>query len=181
MKKLIDEKVTQANAGATNRTPLINVFIQGQLGMIEALPPTVGQIKEKNPALNYGVAPIPTKDGSPFTLGVADHMMAFKNEGKKQDAIKKFLDYFYSADVYTKWVAAEGFLPTTKSGAEKLASNADTKPFLDLLPNARFYPSTNKAWTATQGAVKSLIGQIAQGSDPASVLKDIQAKADAAS
>jgi multiple sugar transport system substrate-binding protein len=107
--------------------------------------------------------------------------MAFKNEGKKQDAIKKFLDYFYSADVYTKWVSAEGFLPTTKSGAEKLASNADTKPFLDLLPNAQFYPSTNKAWTATQGAVKSLIGQIAQGSDPASVLKDIQAKADAAS
>ncbi|MET3809400.1 extracellular solute-binding protein [Arthrobacter sp. UYEF3] len=181
MKKLVDEKVTQANAGATNRTPLINVFIQGQLGMIEALPPTVGQIKEKNPALKYGVAPIPTKDGSPFTLGVADHLMAFKNDGKKQDAIKKFLDYFYSTDVYPKWVAAEGFLPTTKSGAEKLASDPDTKPFLDLLPNARFYPSTNKAWTATQGAVKSLIGQIAQGTDPAAVLKDIQTKADAAS
>lgn len=181
MKKLVDEKVTQANAGATNRTPLINVFIQGQLGMIEALPPTVGQIKEKNPALHYGVAPIPTKDGSSFTLGVADHLMAFKNDGKKQDAIKKFLDYFYSADVYTKWVSAEGFLPTTKSGAEKLSSDPDTKPFLDLLPSAKFYPSTNKAWTATQGAVKSLIGQIAQGTDPASVLKDIQAKADAAS
>lgn len=181
MKKLVDGKVTQANAGATNRTPLINVFIQGQLGMIEALPPTVGQIKEKNPALKYGVAPIPTKDGSPFTLGVADHLMAFKNDGKKQDAIRKFLDNFYSTDVYTKWVSAEGFLPTTKSGAEKLSSNPDTKPFLDLLPNARFYPSTNKAWTATQGAVKSLIGQIAQGTDPASVLKDIQTKADAAS
>ncbi len=181
MQKLADEKLTQADAGATNRTPLINVFIQGQLGMIEALPPTVGQIKEKNPTLNYGIAPIPTKDGSPFTLGVADHLMAFKNDGKKQDTIRKFLDYFYSTDVYTTWVEAEGFLPTTKSGAEKLTSNPDTKPFLDLLPNAKFYPSTNKAWTATQGAVQSLIGQIAQGKDPAAVLKEIQAKVDAAS
>lgn len=181
MKKLIDEKVTQPDPGATSRTPLINVFIQGQIGMIEALPPTVGQIKDKNPSLNYGIAPSPTKDGSPFTLGVADHLMAFKNDGKKQDAIKKFLDYYYSADVYTKWVTAEGFLPTTKSGAKQMASNQDIKPFLDVLPNARFYPSTNKAWASTMGSLRTLVGQIGQGKDPASVLKEIQAKADTAS
>lgn len=181
MKKLIDEKVTQPDPGATSRTPLINVFIQGQIGMIEGLPPTVGQIKEKNPKLNYGIAPSPTKDGSPFTLGVADHLMAFKNDGKKQDAIKKFMDHFYSSAVYTKWVTAEGFLPTTKSGAQEMASNQDIKPFLDVLPNAKFYPSTNKAWTSTMGAIRTLVGQIGQGKEPASILKDIQAKANAAS
>ena len=155
----------------------MNVFIQGQIGMQVGLPPIVGQIKEKNPALNYGIAPIPTKDGSAFTLGVADHLMAFKNKTDKTASIKKFLDYFYSSDVYTKWVTAEGFLPTTKTGAEAMASDEAIKPFLDLLPNAKFYPSTNPNWSAAQGAIQSQIGQLGQGADPAELLTSIQAKA----
>lgn len=176
---LVNAKGTQPDAGSTDRTPLINVFIQGKIGMIAALPPTVGQIAEKNPALDYSMVPLPTKDGSAFTLGVADHLMAFKNDGKKQDAITKFFDYYYSADVYVPWVKAEGFLPTTKSGAEQLSSDEALKPFLDVLPSAKFYPSTNPKWSSAQGAVQSLIGKIAQGSKPADVLSEIQSKADA--
>jgi multiple sugar transport system substrate-binding protein len=177
MQKLINAGVTEPNAGSTDRTPLLNVFIQGKIGMQVGLPPTVGQIKDKNASLSYGIAPIPTKDGSPFTLGVADHLMAFKNKTDKTASIKKFLDYFYTAPVYTKWVGTEGFLPTTKSGAAAMASNETIKPFLDLLPNAQFYPSTNPNWTAAQGALQSQIGQLAQGAKPADLLKAIQAKA----
>lgn len=178
MQKLIDDGLTQPDAGATQRTPMLDVFAQGKLGMAMALPQTVGQVEEKNADLNYGIAPIPTKAGTPFTLGVADHLMAFKNDGKKQDAITKFLDYFYSADVYTDWVSTEGFLPTTKSGGEQLAGEQDLKVFLDLLESAQFYPTTNPAWDATNGAIKSLVGQLAQGKDPAEVLQQIQQKAD---
>ncbi|MFE4951201.1 extracellular solute-binding protein [Leifsonia sp. NPDC056665] len=177
MQKIINQGLTEANPGSTNRTPLMNVFIQGQLGMQVGLPPIVGQIKDKNPSLKYGIAPIPTKDGSSFTLGVADHLMAFKNKTDKKDAIKKFLDYFYTPAVYTKWVGAEGFLPTTKSGADTMGSNADIKPFLDLLPNAKFYPSTNPNWSAAQGAIQSQIGQLGQGANPSDLLKGIQSKA----
>ncbi|WP_426625046.1 extracellular solute-binding protein [Leifsonia sp. McL0607] len=177
MQKIINQGFTEANPGSTNRTPLMNVFIQGQLGMQVGLPPTVGQIKDKNPSLKYGIAPIPTKDGSAFTLGVADHLMAFKSKTDRKPAIKKFLDYFYSPAVYTKWVGEEGFLPTTKTGADTMGSNADIKPFLDLLPNAKFYPSTNKDWSAAQGAIQSQIGQLGQGADPATLLKSIQSKA----
>ncbi|CAM5366802.1 extracellular solute-binding protein [Leifsonia shinshuensis] len=177
MQKIITQGLTEANPGSTNRTPLMNVFIQGQLGMQIGLPPIVGQIKDKNPSLKYGIAPIPTKDGSPFTLGVADHLMAFKNKTDKKDAIKKFLDYFYTPAVYTKWVGQEGFLPTTKSGADQMGSDATIKPFLDLLPNAKFYPSTNPNWSAAQGAIQSQIGQLGQGANPSDLLKSIQAKA----
>ncbi|MDQ8041914.1 extracellular solute-binding protein [Cellulosimicrobium sp. XJ-DQ-B-000] len=170
--------LTQPDAGATDRTPLIDVFIQGKIGMIVGLPPTIGQIEEKNPELSYGTAPVPTKDGSPVTLGVADHLMAFTNEGDKQDAITAFLDYFYSPEVYVPWVDAEGFIPVTKSGGEELATKESIAPFLDLLPDAQFYPSTNPQWSATQGAVQSLVGQVAQGKDAQAVLTEIQAKAD---
>ena len=177
MQKIINQGFTEANPGSTNRTPLMNVFIQGQLGMQIGLPPIVGQIKDKNPSLKYGIAPIPTKDGSAFTLGVADHLMAFKGKTDKKDSIKKFLDYFYTPAVYTKWVGEEGFLPTTKSGADQMGSNETIKPFLDLLPNAKFYPSTNPNWSAAQGAIQSQIGQLGQGANPSDLLKAIQSKA----
>jgi ABC-type glycerol-3-phosphate transport system substrate-binding protein len=180
MKRMIDEGATQDDPGSTDRTPLINVFVQGKIGFIEALPPTVDQIATDNPDLNYELAPIPTKDGSPVTLGVADHLMAFKNDDSKQESIQTFLDYFYSSDVYNNFVTTEKFLPVTESGAESF-DNPDLQVFLDALPNAQFYPSTNPAWAAAQGGFQSLIGQIGQGKDPADVLAEIQAAADEAS
>ena len=176
---MVTEGATQADAGATDRSPLMDVFVQGKIGMIIGLPPTVGQIAEGNPALNYSVNPIPTMDGAPFTLGVADHLMAFKNDDSKKEAITKFLDFLFSADQYVNWVTTEKFLPTTKSGADVMADDAELKPFIEALPDAQFYPNTNPNWSATDAAFKSLIGQLAQGKNAAEVLAEIQAKADA--
>lgn len=180
MQKMITEGVTQKNPGASQRTPMLNTFVQGKIGFAYALPQTAAQIKKENPDLDYGIAPVATKSGEPATLGVADRMMSFKNDGSKSAAVKKFMDYFFSQDVYTQWVEAEGFLPTTTSGSEAMGDDKSLKPFLELLPNAVFYPTTNPAWNATDGAFKSLMGQIGTGKSAADVLKQIQAKADAA-
>ncbi|KAD3514923.1 extracellular solute-binding protein [Arthrobacter yangruifuii] len=179
MKKMISDGVTQPDPGATQRTPMINVFAQGQIGMVYALPQTVGQIEEENPELNYGVTTVPTRSGEPATLGVADRLMAFKNDEDKQEAITAFMDFFYAEDNYVDWVQTEGFLPTTKSGSEAMASNEDLAPFLDMLPTAEFYPTTNPAWNSTDGAFKSLMGQL-EDQDAKTVLDQIQSKADAA-
>jgi multiple sugar transport system substrate-binding protein len=178
IKKMIDAGATQADPGSTQRSPLMDIFIQGKIGMQVGLPPTVGQIEEGNPDLDYSIVPIPTKDGSPFTLGVMDQLMAFQNDGDKKEAITKFFDYYYSADVYVPWVQAEGFLPVTKSGSDALAGDEALKPFLDVLPDAQFYPSTNASWSAADGAFKSLFGQL-QSQPAADVLKQIQAQVDA--
>lgn len=178
MRGMIDAGATQPDAGATDRSPLMDVFVQGQIGFQIGLPPTVGQIADNNPELEYEVAPIPTLDGSPFTLGVADHLMAFRNDEAKQEAITAFFDYFYTAEVYTTWVSAEGFLPTTDSGNEAMSGDEAIQPFLELLPDAQFYPSANPAWQATDAAFKENFGLIATD-DPATVLQTIQAAADA--
>jgi len=89
------------------------------------------------------------------------------------------MDFFYSEDNYVDWVQTEGFLPTTKSGSEAMASNEDLAPFLDMLPSAKFYPTTNPAWNSTDGAFKSLMGQL-EDQDAKTVLDQIQSKADAA-
>ncbi len=178
IKKMIDAGATQADPGSTDRSPLMDIFIQGKIGMQVGLPPTVGQIEENNPELDYSIVPIPTQDGSPMTVGVADQLMAFQNDGDKQEAITAFFDYFYSADVYVPWVQAEGFLPVTKSGAEQLAGEEALKPFLDVLPDAKFYPSTNAKWSAADAAFKSLFGQL-QTKPAQDVLTEIQAQVDA--
>ncbi len=178
IKKMIDAGATQADPGSTNRSPLMDIFIQGKIGMQVGLPPTVGQIEENNPELDYSIVPIPTADGSPFTLGVMDQLMAFKNDDDKKDAITKFFDYYYSADVYVPWVQTEGFLPVTKSGADALSGEESLKPFLDVLPDAQFYPSTNPKWSATDAAFKALFGQI-QSKPAQDVLTEIQAQVDA--
>jgi len=178
MKEMIDAGVTQPDPGATNRTPLLDVFIQGKIGMIQGLPPIVGQINEKNPDLNWDIAPSPTPDGSPSTLGVADYFVGFDKGEEKQDAIAKFLDFFYQQDNYLKFNQNEGFIPATKSGAEAAADNPELQVFLETLPDAKFYPATNPAWGPTSGAFKSLVGQI-ENKPVDEVLAQIQAKADA--
>lgn len=178
MKGMIDAGATQADAGATDRTPLLNVFIQGQIGFIVGLPPTVDQIAEKNPDLNYGTAPIATQDGSPVTLGVADHLMAFDTGEDKAEAIKAFIDFFYAPDNYLTFADGEGFLPTTKSGADSTENAEKFASFLDGLASAKFYPSTNPDWPTAQAAIQNRIGLIGQGDDPATVMADIQAQVD---
>ncbi|MBT2498210.1 extracellular solute-binding protein [Agromyces sp. ISL-38] len=178
IKKMIDAGATQADPGSTDRSPLMDIFIQGKIGMQVGLPPTVGQIEEGNPDLDYSIVPIPTQDGSPMTVGVADQLMAFTNDGDKQEAITKFFDYYFTSDVYVPWVQTEGFLPTTKSGAEALAGEEALKPFLEVLPDAMFYPSTNPDWQATDGAFKALFGQL-QTKGAQEVLTEIQAQVDA--
>ncbi|NNH74823.1 extracellular solute-binding protein [Nocardia uniformis] len=174
MRAIIDAGVTQPNPGATDRADVINAFIQGKIGMIEGLPPTIGQIAEKNPSLKYATAPTPTKTGAPVTLGVADHLMAFKKDGGKQAAIEKFLSFFYAPASYAKFVSNENFIPITVSGAEALADDPVAEAFSATLPTAEFYPSNNPKWAAAQGTMQQQMGTIAQGADPAEVLRKIQ-------
>ncbi|MBL1075810.1 extracellular solute-binding protein [Nocardia sp. 2] len=174
MAALASSGATQPNPGATNRKDVLNSFIQGQIGMVEGLPPLLGMIAEKNPNLKYATAPSPTETGSPVTLGVADHLMAFKKDGAKQATIKKFLDYFYASANYTNFVKSERFIPITKSGLTALADDQVTKIFGPTLPVARFYPSNNPKWGAAQGAIQQQMGTITQGADPASVLAKVQ-------
>ncbi len=177
MKRLYDDGLTQPDAGATQRTPMLDQFIQGRFGMAMGLPPIVGMIEEKNPDLNYSIVDIPTKDGEKVTLGVADHLMAFRNDEDKAEEIGAFFDFFYQPENYLSFVETEGFLPVTKSGAEE-STNEAMEPFLELLPHAQFYPSTNPSWATAQAAMQSQIGLITAGNDPKQVLAAIQAEVD---
>jgi multiple sugar transport system substrate-binding protein len=130
--------------------------------------------------VNYGVAEMPTRVGQPVTLGVEDYLMAFKKKDNRE-AVKQFLDLYYQPENITRWITAEGFLPVTKSGLARMASNAKLKPYLDALPHARLVPTTDPAWDRVKLDVQQNIGLAVQpGGSPRQVLDQLQKNAVAA-
>ena len=109
---------------------------------------------------------MPTSGGTPVTLGVEDYLMAFKKKGN-QEAVKGFLDLYYQPENITRWIAAEGFLPVTRSGLAQMSGNPKLKPYLDALPNARLAPTTDPAWDKVKLDVQQNIGLAVQpGGNP---------------
>jgi multiple sugar transport system substrate-binding protein len=173
-------KVTQVNPGKTNRTDgAFQLFKDGKVGMVMGFSPLAAQLDAEG-KVDYGVAPMPTNTGGSVTLGVEDYLMAFKKKGN-QESVKKFLDLYYQPESLTRWIAAEGFLPVTKSGLQQMSSNAKLKPYLEALPSAKLAPTTDPAWDKVKLDVQQNIGLAVQpGGNPRQVLDQLQKNALAA-
>ena len=174
------DRVTQVNPGKTNRTDgAFQLFKDGKVGMVIGFSPLAKQLDAEG-KVKYGVAEMPTTLPKPVTLGVEDYLMAFKKKDNR-DAVKKFLDLYYQPDNITRWITAEGFLPVTKSGLERMRANSALKPYLDALPNARLAPTTDPAWDRVKLDVQQNIGLAVQpGGNPKQVLDQLQQNAVAA-
>jgi multiple sugar transport system substrate-binding protein len=173
-------RVTQVNPGRTNRTDgAFQLFKDGKVGMVMGFSPLAAQLDAEK-KVDYGVATMPTRLPAAVTLAVEDYLMAFKKKGN-QEAVRKFLDLYYDPANITRWIAAEGFLPVTKSGLERMRGNAKLRPYLDALPNARLAPTTDPAWDKVKLDVQQNIGRAVQpGGDPRQVLDELQRNAVAA-
>jgi multiple sugar transport system substrate-binding protein len=125
------------------------------------------------------VVPLPGETGpSTNTLGVADWMMAFKQNGNKA-ADGKFLQYVYEEKNSVQFLNEYGLLPVTTSASQTMRNtpkDADLVQFLKLLPDAVFYPVDKTSWGPVSDAVKKSIGQT-MTSDPKTILSNLQNEA----
>jgi ABC-type glycerol-3-phosphate transport system substrate-binding protein len=180
LKDLNKSGLTQPNPETTDRKTVFNQFALGKIGMgINGPMARKNAIQPVNKSLNYGVAPLPSKDGTTHnTLGVQDFLVGFKNGGKNKDAVSKLLNFFYQKDNSAKFLQTEGFLSVTKSAGDALSTDPYYKPFVDGLANAKFAPTDNPAWSAVAGAVKQSLGTAVANGDPKKVLGNIQQTAE---
>jgi multiple sugar transport system substrate-binding protein len=174
-KNLVDAKlVGPKDPAVTNRQDVFDDFLAGDAGMINGHPTLLAQAKAKG--IDVGVAPLPGQDGpDPDTLGVADWMMAF-NHNKNRDADGKFLQFVYQEKNTVKFLDEYGLLPVTTSASNAMLADPKDKDlvqFLNLLPEAVFYPVNKTSWTPVSDRVKKVIGK-AVHEDPKSVLSDLQ-------
>jgi multiple sugar transport system substrate-binding protein len=173
-------RVTQVNPGKTNRTDgAFQLFKDGKVGMVMGFSPLAAQLDAEG-KVDYGVTTMPTNADAPVTLGVEDYLMAFKKKDNR-DAVRQFLDLYYQPDNITRWITAEGFLPVTKAGVERMSGNAKLRPYLDALPKAKLAPTTDPVWDKVKLDVQQNLGLAVQpGGNPKQVLDGLQERATAA-
>ncbi len=174
-KNLVDTGLTgPGDPAKTNRQDVFDDFLAGKAGMINGHPTLLAQAKAKK--IDVGVAPLPGRLGqSSDTLGVADWMMAFKQNGN-QEADGKFLQFVYQEKNAVKFLDEYGLLPVTQTASEAMREDPKDKDlvqFLDLLPDAVFYPVDKISWGPVSAKVKTDIGK-AVHDDPKTVLSNLQ-------
>ncbi|MFC4033574.1 extracellular solute-binding protein [Streptomyces polygonati] len=172
---LVDKGLVQSGDPAkTNRADIFTDFLAGKAGMVMGHPTLLTQAQAAH--MDVGVVPLPGETGpSTNTLGVADWMMAFKQNGKKA-ADGKFLQYVFQEQNSVKFLDEYGLLPVTTSASQAMRVSPKDKQlvkFLDLLPDAIFYPVNKTSWGPLSAEVKTGIGQ-AMHADPKTVLSKLQ-------
>ncbi|MGW0698941.1 extracellular solute-binding protein [Streptomyces sp. NPDC002867] len=175
---LVEPGLTYANPATTDRKTAFADFAAGKAAMLNGHPSLIQMAKDGK--VDYGVAPIPGKSGAlKSTLGVADWMMAFKDNGH-QEEIRKFLDFAYSKENTLKFDETYNLMPVTEETLKEMTGNGkhkDLEPFFELLPNAVFYPLGDTTWDIVSAEIKKSGGTAVSG-DPAKVLGELQKKAE---
>ncbi|MER0242638.1 extracellular solute-binding protein [Streptomyces sp. HSW2009] len=167
--------------GRLNRQEAFNAFTRGEVGMLNGHPTLMQQAVGHR--IDYDVAPLPGRKGpSPTTMGVADWMMAFKKNGHRKQ-IGQFLNFVYETDNVVGFSGKYRLLPVTTDASTVMRRDDEYKSlwqFLDGLDTAQFYPFDKVSWTKVNQSLRDSVGtMVASGGDPATVLGEIQRKADA--
>ena len=145
--------------------------------MLNGHPTLMKQAAAKGVEVRHGAELPGTNGKAKATMGVADWMMAFKQNGHR-DQVGKFLDFVYSEKNVLDFSGEYDLLPVTTSASE--AMQADDKytelhGFLEQLPNAEFYPVGKTSWPLITKTVKAKIGAaVGPRGNPSGVLTDIQ-------
>ena len=182
---LYNKGFTNPNPATQTRYDLQDMFGAGKLAMIIAPNQLPSYLKDKSYEVNFATAALPVNEGAaPGATGVMDRIMAFKNDAypdqaARNEAIGKFLSFFYAPENYVGWVSMEGFLPAVNSSVAALVeSDPSFQAWLDVLDSCKFYPTANPKWDVARQGVIEVEQQALTGGDVKALLDDLQAKID---
>ncbi|MHC5702613.1 ABC transporter substrate-binding protein [Streptomyces tirandamycinicus] len=161
--------------GKLDRAQAFEAFTRGEVGMLSGHPTLMRQAEQKG--IKVGMVPMPGVDGrARASMGVADWMMAFRQNGHRKE-IGRFLDFAYRDENVLEFSGRYDILPVTVSASEAMAADGKHRrlwKFLEALPMSELYPSGEMSWAKVSASVKRNIGEaVAPQGDPAAVLKRI--------
>lgn len=183
---LVKNGYTNPNPATQTRYDLQDMFGAGKLAMVIAPNSVPAYIAEKGyTGVNFATASIPHNEGaSSSSVGVMDRIMAFRDDSADQaarnEAIGKFLTFFYDPANYVGWVSMEGFLPAVNSAVGALVeSDPSFEAWLSVLDSAKFYPTTKAEWNDVKQGVIAVEQSALTGGDVRQLLDELQAKVSA--
>ena len=181
---LINSGYTNPNPATETRYDLQDMFAAGKMAMVIAPNQLPTYVADKGGEINMATAAIPAAEGKTgASVGVMDRVMAFKDDAAadqdaRNEAIGKFLKFFYDPENYVGWVSMEGFLPAVNSAVEALvASDESFAAWLDVLNTCQFYPTAKAEWDQVkQGVIKVEQDALAGGTGVKEGLDALQAE-----
>ncbi|MEV8628164.1 extracellular solute-binding protein [Streptomyces sp. NBC_01268] len=168
--------------GKLNRKEAFAAFARGEVGMLNGHPSLMQEAAKKG--VKVGKVALPGASGKArATMGVADWIMGFKQNGHRKE-IGAFLDFAFNDENVLKFAGDNGLLPATITASASMESDpahADLREFLQALPDSQLPPVGKTSWARVSGAVKENIGKaVAPDAKPAEVLGRIAREATAA-
>ncbi|MEU6311198.1 extracellular solute-binding protein [Streptomyces sp. NPDC047014] len=167
----------------TNRADAFAAFLQGEVGMLNGYPSLAHEARAKG--IDVGTVSMPVADGLgtgeiPPAVGVADWMMAFRQNGRRTE-IGRFLDFLYQDKNLSEFAGRYHLLPSTVTASRTPAGGGldkNDQQFLNALRGAQLYPVNDPSWVTVSDTIKRNIGRAVEPSgDPKAVLEDIAAQA----
>ncbi|XCW06665.1 extracellular solute-binding protein [Streptomyces sp. HUAS MG47] len=174
--ELVDKGLTGPVApGKLNRKAAFAAFSRGEVGMLNGHPSLMKEAAKQG--VDVGMVPLPGRDQEPrASMGVADWIMAFKQNGHRKE-IGEFLNFVFDDANVLKFAGENGLLPSTVSASVAMGSDpehAALAPFLRALPNSRLYPVGKTSWAQVSEQVKKNIGRaVDPAGSPDAVLSTI--------
>ncbi|MER5771588.1 extracellular solute-binding protein [Streptomyces sp. NPDC001985] len=158
--------------GELNRKDAFAAFTRGEVGMLNGHPSLIKQARAAGVGL--GMVPVPGRTGeTKASLGVADWIMGFKENGNK-DEIGTFLDFLFADKNVLAFASQNDLLPVTVTGSEAMEldpDHRDLRQFLRELPAALLPPVDKTSWGAVSDDIKRNIGKaVTEGTTPEKVL-----------
>ncbi|MET9916194.1 extracellular solute-binding protein [Streptomyces sp. NPDC006435] len=155
-----------------DRAKAFAAFTDGEVGMLNGHPTLMQEAERKG--VPVGMVPMPGADGpARGSLGVADWIMGFKQNGHRAE-LGKFFDYLFTDENVIDFADEYDLLPTTDSASAAMESDPAYKPlwkFLAALPESEFYPYGKTSWARTSESIKENIGRAVEpGGSPENVL-----------
>ena len=181
---LIEKGYTNPNPATQTRYDLQDMFGAGKLAMVIAPNSLPSYCAQKGyTSINYGTASIPANEGKvAATVGVMDRIMAFKDDtapdqAARNEAIGKFMTFFYDPENYVGWVSMEDFLPAVNSAVGALVeANPSFEAWLAVLDGAKFYPTAEAKWNDVKQGVINAQQSALTGGDIKTLLDNLQAE-----
>ncbi len=180
---LVSDGFTNPNPATQTRYDLQDMFAAGKLAMVIAPNQLPTYVSDKGGNINMATAALPANEGKTgSSVGVMDRVMAFKDDSApdqaaRNEAIGKFLKFFYDPENYVGWVSMEGFLPAVNSAVAALVASDDSfAAWLNVLDSCQFYPTAKAEWDQVKQGVIAAEQNALAGGDVRSELDALQAQ-----
>lgn len=114
----------------------IDAFWEGKLGMMFNYAYNIQTIKDKAPYLNFGTAPIPTKDS--FDVSIGNYWgLGVSKQSANRDTAWDFLQFFSADEQYVPYIRQTKRLPAKDNLLTSDKQDPLLKAFVDQVPFTR--------------------------------------------